>query len=85
MNPLMKVMGKNNPINKMIEFMNGGGNPMQFAQQLLSINPQLQQIMNQMQSECGNRSPKDYAIEMCKKQGGDPEQLMALARKMGVS
>lgn len=65
--------------------MNGGGNPMQLAQQIMQKNPQVQQLIGQMQAECGNRSPKEYALEMCKKQGGDPEQLMALARRFGLS
>lgn len=84
-NPLIKAMGKNNPINKMLSFMNGGGNPAQLAEQILSKNPRAGEIIQMMKNECGDRSPKEYAIELCKKQGGDPEQLLALAKRFGLS
>lgn len=84
-NPLIKAMGKNNPINRMLSFMNGGGNPAQLAEQILSNNPRVGEIIQMMKNDCGNRNPKEYALELCKKQGGDPEQLMALAKKFGLS
>lgn len=84
-NPLMQAMSRgNNPVGMMLQFMQGGGNPMQLANTILQKNPQAQNILNQMKAQCGDKNPRDFALEMCRQQGGDPNQLLQLAQKLGV-
>lgn len=83
-NPLIKAMNKNNPINQMMNFINGGGNFMQIAQNAMQSNPQAQQFMQQAKQMCGSKNPKDFALEIFQKQGGDPDQLLQIAQKMGI-
>ena len=83
-NPLIKAMNKNNSINQMMGFINSGGNIMQIAEQAMQSNPQAQQFMQQAKQMCGSKNPKDFALELFKKQGGDPNQLIQFAQKMGI-
>lgn len=83
-NPLIKAMNKNNPINQMMNFINGGGNFMQIAQNAMQSNPQAQQFMQQAKHMCGSKNPKDFALGLFQKQGGDPDQLLQIAQKMGI-
>lgn len=83
-NPLIKAMRKNDPFSQMMQFMNGGGNPMQLVNQAMQSNPQAQQFMQMARQQCGNGSPKDFALNLFRKNGGDPQQLIQFAQRMGI-
>lgn len=87
MNPLGKNIPKGQPNNSManiLQFLNSGGNPQQMLQQLLQRNPNANRMIEQMKSMAGGKSPKEFAMQMAQQQGIDPEQLMQVARKMGL-
>ncbi len=86
MNPLMQMMqgNNNNPINQILNILNGGTNPQQLAQNILQKNPQAQAMLKNMQSQCGNRSPRDFVLEQCRNRGIDESQVMQIANKMGL-
>lgn len=82
MNPLGKNVTKgqpSNPMNNVLQFMNGGMNP----QQILRNNPNANAMVNQLQQMAGGKSPKEFAMEVAKQRGIDPNQLIQLVNKMG--
>lgn len=87
MNPLGKNIPKgqqNNPMANILQFLNNGGNPEQMIQQLMQRNPNATKMIEQMKTMAGGKSPKEFAMQMAQQQGIDPEQLMQVARKMGL-
>lgn len=87
MNPLGKNVPKgqtNNPVNNILQFLNSGGNPQQMIQQLMQQNPNANKMIEQMKNMAGWKSPKEFAMQMAQQQGIDPEQIMQIARKMGL-
>lgn len=74
----------NNPINMIMQMVNNGGNPQQIMQQIMQRNPQASQMLTQMKNMAGGKSPKDFAMQLAKQNGVDPNQLMEVARKMGL-
>ena len=63
----------------------GGGNPQMIAQQMLASNPEIKQLMTQMQNMANGLSPKDFAIQYAKQNGVSEEQVMQVARKFGIN
>lgn len=63
----------------------GGVNPQMIAQQMLASNPELKQIMTQMQNMANGLSPREFAIQYAKQNGVSEEQLMQVARKFGIN
>ena len=82
-NPILKG-GKpnqnNNPINQMLQFINGGGNPQNFINSLAGNQQGVQQLKNMV----GNKNPKEFTLQMAKQRGIDPNQVMQLAQKLGL-
>lgn len=82
MNPLMKI---NSPITQLMTALNGGTDPRQLAQNILSNNPQARQMIASMQQQCGNRNPRDFVLEQCRNQGISEADVMQIAGKLGLS
>ena len=40
--------------------------------------------ITQMKNMVGNKTPKEFVMQMAKQQGIDPNQIMQLASKMGL-
>lgn len=87
-NPLlgggMPQCGNNNPINMIMQMLNNGGNPQQIMQQIMQKNPQAGQMLTQMKNMAGGKSPKEFAMQLAKQNGVDPNQLMEVAKRMGL-
>jgi len=81
---MQMMQGNNNPISQILNILNGGANPQQLAQNILQKNPQAQAMLNSMQSQCGNRSPREFVLEQCRNRGIDEAQVMQIANKMGL-
>ena len=79
MNPL-----NNSPTNLMLQFLNNGGNPRQFAEQLVQQNPQAKQFMEQFRNLPQGQNPKDIAMQLAQQRGIDINQLMQIAHRMGL-
>lgn len=82
MNPIMQ-MSNLNPINKILQMINGQ-NPQNIVQNMLSNDPQLQNMLNSMKQQCGSGSPKDFVIEQCKNRGISEQDVLMLAEKLGI-
>lgn len=70
----------NNPINQMLQFINNGGNPQNFINSLAGNQQGVQQLKNMV----GNRNPRDFVLQMARQRGVDQNQVMQLARKLGL-
>lgn len=73
-----------NPMNGLLQFLNNGGSPIQFAQQFMSNNPQAAQLLQQLQQKSVGQNPKEIAMHMAQRQGLDPNLIMQVAHKMGL-
>jgi hypothetical protein len=51
-------------------------NPMQLMQTMAQSNPQLQSILNLIQTS--QKSPKDLFFEMAQQRGVDPQQILQM-------
>lgn len=82
MNPLGKggMPQGDNPLNALMSFINGGGNPQQLIQQIQQ-NPNANAMIQQLQST--GKSPKDMVMQIAKQRGIDMDQLQKLVNKMG--
>lgn len=62
----------NNPIQTIKSFMNNGGTPQQFIQQLIknNTNPMLNDLLSKAQKG-DSKSLEDFARNVCKEQGRD--------------
>lgn len=78
----MNPMNNNNPMNIMMNFINGNGDPHRLAEQVLQQNPQIRQAMASLQNGSQGQSPKDIALRMAQERGIDPNQLMQLMRRI---
>ena len=83
MNPLGKgnmPQQGGNPLNSLMSFINGGGNPQQLIQQIQQ-NPNANAMIQQLQSM--GKSPKEMVMQLAKQRGIDPSQIEQLVQKMG--
>lgn len=83
MNPLGKgnqTMQGNNPLNELMNFINGGGNPQQIIQ-MMQQNPNFNAMMQQIQST--GKSPKELVMQVAKERGIDQSQIEQFINKMG--
>lgn len=80
----MNPLNNNNPFNRFMQFLNSGGNPQQFANQILQQNPHIRQTMEQLYSTSAGQNPRDIAMQLIKEKGIDPNQIMQIANKMGL-
>lgn len=76
--------GGNNPFANMLNLLNGGGNPQQIVQMMMSKNPNFNTMMQQVQNMANGRSPKDFAMQLVRQNGLDEKQAMELAKKLGA-
>lgn len=58
-----------------------GKSPQQVMQMLMAQNPQLQQTLTQMKNMAGNRSPKEFIIQMAR-QNGVEEATLGMIEQM---
>ena len=54
------------------------------AQNILNTNPDARAFMQEMQNTCGQRDPKEFTLEICKKRGVNTDFVMRLANMMGL-
>lgn len=77
-------MNNNNIVNMVLGMINSGGNPNQIAMNMLNNNPQAKQIMQQFQNMANGMSPKDFALQLAKQKGVNPDEVMKMANKFGL-
>lgn len=80
MNPLIN----SNPISLILEALGGKLTPQALCQNLLSQNPEAAQFLNTMKQACGTRDPRSFVLEQCKQNGIPEEEVMMLAKRIGI-
>lgn len=83
MNPLgngNKTQNIDNPLNGLMNFINGGGSPQQIMH-MMQQNPNFNAMMQQIQST--GKSPKELVMQVAKERGIDPSQIQQFVNKMG--
>lgn len=83
-NTLLNANKNTSPFSAMSDFIDKGGSPQQAMQMLMSRNPKSKQMMQQIQMLAKGKNPKDFALEMAKQKGIDPNEIINLANKMGL-
>lgn len=73
-----------NPLQMMMDFMNSGGTPQQAMQMLVEKNPNTNNIIAQLQNMAKGQKPRDFAMQLAKQKGIDPQLVENLAHKMGL-
>ena len=71
------------PLDGLMQFLNGGGDPQKLVEQILQQNPQARQLMQQIKNTANGRSPKEMALQLAKQKGIDPDQLIQMVNKVG--
>ena len=66
----------NGGLQQMINMVSHSNNPMQLMQTMAQSNPQLQSILNLIQTS--QKSPKDLFFEMAQQRGVDPQQILQM-------
>ena len=66
----------NGGLQQMINMVSRSNNPMQLMQTIAQSNPQLQSILNLIQTS--QKSPKDLFFEMAQQRGVDPQQILQI-------
>lgn len=66
----------NGGLQRMINMVSRSNNPMQLMQTMAQSNPQLQSILNLIQTS--QKSPKDLFFEMAQQRGVDPQQILQM-------
>lgn len=56
-----------NPIQMLMQFMNGGGTPQQVMQMLIQRNPNIQQTMTQFKNMSNGKSPREMVMQLAKR------------------
>lgn len=78
----MNNFQQNNPIQFINQVMSMGKNPQAIVQQLISQNPQIQYIFNQVKQS--GMSTKDYAINFAKQNNMDINSLIQAMSNFGI-
>lgn len=75
-NPLLNMIGnmKNNPLMNIVKMIQSGGNPQQLINQIVNQNPNLKNIMNNINGKDTNQL-KDMFYSMCKEKGINPQDI----------
>ena len=68
----------NQIIQNLIQMKNSGQNPQAIMQMMLQNNPQLNQVMAQMQNMAQGRSPKEFVMQLAKQNGVNEQNLAQL-------
>ena len=66
----------NGGLQQIINMVSHSNNPMQLIQTMAQSNPQLQSILNLIQTS--QKSPKDLFFEMAQQRGVDPQQILQM-------
>lgn len=76
----------NNDFVSMVSSMMNMGNPQSILNNQINSNPQLGQMANQIRTMMSGSklSKKDFTIQWCKQNGIPEEQVMEVARMMGL-
>lgn len=62
-------------IQQIMAFKKQGKSPQQVMQMIMAQNPQLQQTLTQMKNMAGNRSPKEFIMQMARQNGVEEATL----------
>lgn len=73
---LSRNNNNNGGLQQMINMVSRSNNPMQLMQTMAQSNPQLQSILNLIQTS--QKSPKDLFFEMAQQRGVDPQQILQM-------
>lgn len=75
-NPLLNMIGnmKNNPLMNIVKMIQSGGNPQQLINQIVNQNPNLKNIMNNINGKDTNQL-KDMFYSMCNEKGINPQDI----------
>lgn len=73
---LSRNNNSNGGLQQMINMVSRSNNPMQLMQTMAQSNPQLQSILNLIQTS--QKSPKDLFFEMAQQKGVDPQQILQM-------
>lgn len=73
---LSRNNNSNGGLQQMINMVSRSNNPMQLMQTIAQSNPQLQSILNLIQTS--QKSPKDLFFEMAQQRGVDPQQILQM-------
>ena len=73
---LSRNNNSNGGLQQMINMVSHSNNPMQLMQTMAQSNPQLQSILNLIQTS--QKSPKDLFFEMAQQRGVDPQQILQM-------
>lgn len=75
---------RQNPIQMLMQFMNGGGTPEQVMQMVMQSNPNMQQTITQLKNMSNGKSPREMVMQLAKQKGIDTKQVEELARRLGA-
>ena len=73
---------QNGPLATIMQVLNTGVNPQFTLQQLVSLNPQLQVMLNQAQQS--GMSPRDYALQYAKQNNINIQPLVNMLGQRGI-
>ena len=73
---LSRNNNNNGGLQQIINMVSHSNNPMQLMQTMAQSNPQLQSILNLIQTS--QKSPKDLFFEMAQQRGVDPQQILQM-------
>lgn len=73
-----------NPFAVLNTFLGKGGNPQQFLNMLMGKMPNANQTVQQIQNMMGNRSPKEFALQLGKQSGVNEQEILNLAQRLGA-
>ena len=79
-NPMLNQLNQSRmmPIKNMFNMVKAAKNPQMMLNQMMSQNPQFNQVMNYINSNGGD--PKTAFYNMAKEKGVDPEQILSQLR-----
>ena len=83
-NPLIPP-NQMSPIDMVMNNINNGMDPRMMAQNIINSNPQAYVLLNTLQNQCGNNNPKDFVLNYCAQNGIPNNEVMQLAKMLGLN
>ena len=83
-NPLIPP-NQMSPIDMVMNNINNGMDPRLMAQNIINSNPQASVLLNTLQNQCGNNNPKDFVLNYCTQNGISNNEVMQLAKMLGLN
>lgn len=79
-NPMLAALNQSRvtPIKSMMQMLKSAGNPQMMLQQMMSQNPQLQNVMQYVNANGGNA--KEAFYKMAKEKGVNPDDILQMLR-----